>query len=199
LLNISADWARWRASGLVQFVSQPTYSSSVHSNIPFPFHDGMSWALDRGRGQAEAVVDEGHTDLLGAASAPGILDVGCALGDNDWSTLTVEPGDRVLTHTATNAWCDRFPSDWIGRRLVPLFQHAGLREVRVSPKTLVLFRLAVADGLCRFLAIVGRRLAETPRTSTVRTRSARQTESAPTSATPACESSPRQRECSPSL
>jgi hypothetical protein len=75
--------------------------------------------------------------------------------------LTVEPGDRVLTRTVTNAWCDRFPSGWIRRRLVPLFQHAGFRDVLASPKTLVLFRLAVADGLCRFLAIVGRRLAET--------------------------------------
>ena len=46
--------------------------------------------------------------------------------DNDWETLTVDAADRVLTRTVLNAWCDRFPSGWIGRRLVPLFLQAGL-------------------------------------------------------------------------
>ena len=49
--------------------------------------------------------------------------------DNDWETLTVDAADRVLTRTVLNAWCDRFPSGWIGRRLVPLFLQAGLRDV----------------------------------------------------------------------
>src|SRR5262249_34282888 len=49
--------------------------------------------------------------------------------DNDWETLTVESSDRALTRTILNAWCDRFPSGWIGRQLVPLFLRAGLRDV----------------------------------------------------------------------
>jgi hypothetical protein len=65
----------------------------------------------------------------------------------------------VLTRTVLNAWCDRFPSGWIGRRLVPLFLQAGLREVVASPKTLVLRDLAVADRLYCFFATV-ERLAE---------------------------------------
>jgi hypothetical protein len=49
--------------------------------------------------------------------------------DNDWETLTVDGVDRALTRIVLNAWCDRFPSGWIGRRLVPLFLQAGLRDV----------------------------------------------------------------------
>jgi ubiquinone/menaquinone biosynthesis C-methylase UbiE len=56
--------------------------------------------------------------------------------DNDWETLTVGAADRVLTRTVLNAWCDRFPSGWIGRRLVPLFLQAGLDDLVTFPKTL---------------------------------------------------------------
>jgi ubiquinone/menaquinone biosynthesis C-methylase UbiE len=76
--------------------------------------------------------------------------------DNDWETLTVDAADRVLTRTVLNSWCDRFPSGWIGRRLVPLFLEAGLCEVIASPKTLVLRDLDVADRLYCFFASVGR-------------------------------------------
>jgi SAM-dependent methyltransferase len=76
--------------------------------------------------------------------------------DNDWETLTVDAADRVLTRTVMNAWCDRFPSGWIGRRMVPLFLQAGLHDVVTSPKTLILPELAVADRLYCFFATVGR-------------------------------------------
>lgn len=76
--------------------------------------------------------------------------------DNDWETLTVDSADRGLTRTVLNAWCDRFPSGWIGRRLVPLFLQAGLRDVVASPKTLVLRELDVADRIYCFIATVGR-------------------------------------------
>lgn len=79
--------------------------------------------------------------------------------DNDWETLTVDAADRVLTRTVLNVWCDRFPSGWIGRRLVPLFLQADLQDVVAAPKTLVLRDLAVADRLYCFFATVGR-LAE---------------------------------------
>ena len=38
--------------------------------------------------------------------------------DNDWETLTIDATDRALTRAILNTWCDRFPSGWIGRRLV---------------------------------------------------------------------------------
>ncbi|MBO0880110.1 MAG: methyltransferase domain-containing protein [Mycobacterium sp.] len=49
--------------------------------------------------------------------------------DSDWETLLVDAGDRALTRIILNAWCDRFPSGWIGRRLVSLFLEAGLGDV----------------------------------------------------------------------
>jgi SAM-dependent methyltransferase len=76
--------------------------------------------------------------------------------DNDWETLTVDSADRALTRTVLNAWCDRFPSGWIGRRLVPLFLQAGLRDVVASPRTLVLRELKLADRHYAFFATVGR-------------------------------------------
>jgi ubiquinone/menaquinone biosynthesis C-methylase UbiE len=76
--------------------------------------------------------------------------------DNDWETLTVDSADRVVTRTVLNAWCDRFPSGWIGRRLVPLFLQAGLRDVVAYPKTLVLHELNVADRIYSFLATAER-------------------------------------------
>ncbi|QEH35704.1 Demethylmenaquinone methyltransferase [Aquisphaera giovannonii] len=79
--------------------------------------------------------------------------------DNDWETLTVDAPDRALTRTVLNAWCDRFPTGWIGRRLVPLFLDAGLIDVEAAPRTLVLRDLAVADRLYAFFATADR-LAE---------------------------------------
>jgi len=76
--------------------------------------------------------------------------------DNDWETLTVDSADRALTRAVMNAFCDRFPSGWIGRQLVPLFLDAGLRDVVASPKTLVLRELDVADRIYSFFATVGR-------------------------------------------
>ena len=72
--------------------------------------------------------------------------------DNDWETLTVDSADRALTRTILNAWCDRFPSGWIGRRLVSLFLQAGLRNVVTYPKTLVLRELDMADRIYCFFS-----------------------------------------------
>jgi ubiquinone/menaquinone biosynthesis C-methylase UbiE len=76
--------------------------------------------------------------------------------DNDWETLTVDATDRLLTRRVLNAWCDRFPSGWIGRRLAPLFLEAGLRDVVASPKSLVVTDLDVADRLYLFFATIAR-------------------------------------------
>ena len=72
--------------------------------------------------------------------------------DNDWETLTVDSPDRALTRAILNAWCDRFPSGWIGRRLRALFLDAGLADVETRPKTLVCNDLDVADRVFSFFA-----------------------------------------------
>jgi ubiquinone/menaquinone biosynthesis C-methylase UbiE len=72
--------------------------------------------------------------------------------DNDWETLTVDSTDRVMTRSVVNAFCDRFPAGWIGRRLAPLFLQAGLGDLVIDPKTLVLRELDVADRIYSFLS-----------------------------------------------
>lgn len=70
--------------------------------------------------------------------------------DNDWETLTVDSLHHALTRTIANAWCDRFPSGWIGRQMVPLFLRSGLRDVVAHPMTLVLRDLDIADRVFAF-------------------------------------------------
>jgi ubiquinone/menaquinone biosynthesis C-methylase UbiE len=76
--------------------------------------------------------------------------------DNDWETLTVSSTERALTRVVLNTWCDRFPSGWIGRQLVPLLVEAGLQDVAVFPKTLVLRELDLADKLYCFFTTAQR-------------------------------------------
>jgi ubiquinone/menaquinone biosynthesis C-methylase UbiE len=76
--------------------------------------------------------------------------------DNDWETLTVDSTDRALTRTIMNTWCDRFPSGWIGRRLVPLFLQADLRDVTTQPMTCVLRELDVADQVFSYFSTAER-------------------------------------------
>lgn len=79
--------------------------------------------------------------------------------DNDWETLTVDSPDAAVTRAVVNAFCDRFPSGWIGRRMFSLFLDAGLRDVVACPKTLVLHDLDVADRIYS-LAATARQLAD---------------------------------------
>jgi ubiquinone/menaquinone biosynthesis C-methylase UbiE len=79
--------------------------------------------------------------------------------DNDWETLTIDASDRALTRVVLNDWCDRFPSGWIGRQLIRLFQDAGLHDVVASPRTLLLRELDVADRIYCFTPTVERLVA----------------------------------------
>ena len=72
--------------------------------------------------------------------------------DNDWETLTIDSTNRSLTRTILHAWCDRFPSGWIGRQMVGMFLDAGLIDVEAHPKTFVSSDLGVADRVFSFFA-----------------------------------------------
>jgi ubiquinone/menaquinone biosynthesis C-methylase UbiE len=76
--------------------------------------------------------------------------------DSDWETLTIDSQDRPLTRAVLNAWCDRFPSGWIGRRMRTLFLGSGLDDVDVRPRTLVCTDLDTADQVFSFFATVDR-------------------------------------------
>jgi ubiquinone/menaquinone biosynthesis C-methylase UbiE len=117
---------------------------------------------------AQLPYEEGHFDgcridrVLQHIADPGaavndmvrVLRPGGALVafDSDWETLTIDSRDRRLTRTVLNAWCDRFPSGWIGRRLRALFLDAGLDDVETDPRTLVCDDLGVADQVFSFSA-----------------------------------------------
>lgn len=72
--------------------------------------------------------------------------------DNDWETLTIDSTNRPVTRAVLNAWCDRFPSGWIGRRMVGLFLASGLADVEALPRTMVSSDLGVADRVFSFFA-----------------------------------------------
>jgi ubiquinone/menaquinone biosynthesis C-methylase UbiE len=59
------------------------------------------------------------------------------VSDADYETLVVDLPDRALTRRILDAFCDRLPHGWIGRRLPALFGEAGLSDVRITPYTAV--------------------------------------------------------------
>ncbi|UFP93175.1 class I SAM-dependent methyltransferase [Gloeobacter morelensis] len=63
----------------------------------------------------------------------------------DWETFIVDSDDRALTRTMLNYWCDGFTSGWVGRYLSAYFAAAGLVDIQISPETLVIRKLELAD------------------------------------------------------
>jgi SAM-dependent methyltransferase len=55
----------------------------------------------------------------------------------DWETVTVYPGERILTRKILNFSCDRHIEGWSGRRLAPLFRDCGIANVSVEPFVIV--------------------------------------------------------------
>jgi ubiquinone/menaquinone biosynthesis C-methylase UbiE len=56
----------------------------------------------------------------------------------DFETLVIDAPDRSLTRRVCHSWCDSFRDGWLGRRMPGLLNELGLREVTVTPHTLVL-------------------------------------------------------------
>ena len=62
----------------------------------------------------------------------------------DWETFVLSPGERGVTRSILNFWCDRIPSGWAGRSLYSAFHAAGLGDISVEPATLVITDLPLA-------------------------------------------------------
>jgi len=62
----------------------------------------------------------------------------------DWETFVLWPGKREVTRKILNFWCDHIPNGWAGRSLPAAFSDAGLRDVTVTPRCLVITDLALA-------------------------------------------------------
>jgi SAM-dependent methyltransferase len=50
----------------------------------------------------------------------------------DWETVTVYPGERILTRRILNFSSDRHIEGWSGRRLAPLLRECGIANVSVQ-------------------------------------------------------------------
>jgi ubiquinone/menaquinone biosynthesis C-methylase UbiE len=65
----------------------------------------------------------------------------------DAETLIVDAPDRSVTRSVLHLLVDSFRSQgWVGRRLRGLFQEMGLRDLTITPHTLVLTDFSFADG-----------------------------------------------------
>ena len=53
--------------------------------------------------------------------------------DQDHETLTVFPGERVLTRKILNAYCDARVDGWVGRKQMTLLRRHGFIDVKVTP------------------------------------------------------------------
>jgi ubiquinone/menaquinone biosynthesis C-methylase UbiE len=62
----------------------------------------------------------------------------------DWETFVISPGNRGITRSILNFWCDRIPCGWAGRSLYGAFRAAGLSEVSVEPMNLMINDLPLA-------------------------------------------------------
>jgi ubiquinone/menaquinone biosynthesis C-methylase UbiE len=79
--------------------------------------------------------------------------------DNDWGTFALNSEDRELTRLIENTWCDSFASPWIGRYLPQLCLNAGLCEVVVHPKVLIISDYDTAEVLFNMQLTVGKLIA----------------------------------------
>jgi ubiquinone/menaquinone biosynthesis C-methylase UbiE len=70
-----------------------------------------------------------------------------AANDADWETLVIDSPDRDLTRRILNHHCDNFTNGWSGRQLPALFKRAGVLDIVVYTKNLILTDFAVADQL----------------------------------------------------
>lgn len=70
-----------------------------------------------------------------------------AIFEPDWGTFALWPAERRVSRNILDFWCDRIPSGWVGRSVYTACIEAGLVDVSVEPKTLILTDLTIARKL----------------------------------------------------
>ncbi len=70
-----------------------------------------------------------------------------AVTDPDWETLAIDAPNRDLTRKILNHLCNSTRNGWCGRQLPALFKKAGLLDIVVYTKTLLLTDFAMANQL----------------------------------------------------
>ena len=69
------------------------------------------------------------------------------LFEPDWGTFTLWPAERGVSRSILDLWCDSIPSGWVGRSLYTACTEAGLVDINVEPKTLIITDLMIARKL----------------------------------------------------
>jgi ubiquinone/menaquinone biosynthesis C-methylase UbiE len=58
--------------------------------------------------------------------------------DFDWETQIVDSPYKETTRLITRSFCDSFKNGWIGRRLPRLFKQHGMKNISVTPQTIMI-------------------------------------------------------------
>jgi ubiquinone/menaquinone biosynthesis C-methylase UbiE len=58
--------------------------------------------------------------------------------DFDWETQIVDSPYKETTRLITRSFCDNFKNGWIGRRLPRLFKQHPMRDITVTPQTIII-------------------------------------------------------------
>ena len=58
--------------------------------------------------------------------------------DFDWETQIVHSPYKETTRAITRSFCDSFKNGWIGRRLPRLFKQHAMRDISVTPQTIII-------------------------------------------------------------
>jgi ubiquinone/menaquinone biosynthesis C-methylase UbiE len=78
----------------------------------------------------------------------------------DWGTFVVDSDLRETSRLLAAFWCDGFQSGWIGRQLPRLMAAAGLDDIAICPRSLVLTTLEAAEAVYNLFATVDRAVAD---------------------------------------
>jgi ubiquinone/menaquinone biosynthesis C-methylase UbiE len=65
----------------------------------------------------------------------------------DWGTFSLWPAERESSRSILNFWCDSIPSGWVGRSVYAACSEAGLVDISVEPRTLIVTDLTIARKL----------------------------------------------------
>jgi ubiquinone/menaquinone biosynthesis C-methylase UbiE len=65
----------------------------------------------------------------------------------DWGTFSLWPAERGVSRTILDFWCDSIPSGWVGRSIYTACTEAGLVDISVEPKALIITDLTIARKL----------------------------------------------------
>ncbi len=81
-------------------------------------------------------------EMLRVAKSGGRL----AVYEVDFETIVIDAEDRTLARKVIHCWCDSVRNGWLGRHIPAILQDLGLKDVSVTPHTLILTP-ALADLL----------------------------------------------------